>query len=81
MYAAGGSVTLTGSSVTGNSARAGPGGAGGAGKSPGSGGVAGGGLYILPAASVVLDVATLDATAGNTASTSDPNIDGSYSTS
>jgi hypothetical protein len=39
----------------------------------------GGGLYILPAASVCLDTATLNQIINNTTSTGDPNIHGSYS--
>jgi hypothetical protein len=73
-------VTLTGDSATTNSANAGGGGDLGA---PGSGpGVGeGGGLYILPTASVNLDTSTLDAIINNTASTSYPNIAGPYTLS
>jgi hypothetical protein len=79
LYVGGGSVTLTGDAVTGNAADAG--GSGFAGVPTGSPGVGvGGGLDILSAASVSLNVASLDAIVNNTASTSNPNIAGSYST-
>jgi hypothetical protein len=69
LYAGGGAITLHGDRVTGNAALGSNG--------PGAG--AGGGLYIDPAATVYLDAFTLANVLNNTASTSDPNIHGSYS--
>jgi hypothetical protein len=68
LYVAGGTLTMTNDTVTGNDAVGVEGGVG-----------EGGGLYILPTASVCLDTATLYAIANNLASTSDSNIHGSYS--
>jgi hypothetical protein len=75
MDAAGGTVTLRNDTVMGNSADGGKGGVHGGG--PGQG--QGGGLFIDPLAAVSLDVFTRDHVRHNTASTSHPNIDGSYS--
>jgi len=80
LYISGGSVTLTGDTVSGNEAFGGPGGsyhfsAG----SPGIG--EGGGLYIVPTAAVILDTATLDAILNNIVASSDPNRHGPYSLS
>jgi hypothetical protein len=80
LYVGGGSVTLTADSATTNAAKAG--GSGDLGAPGGSPGVGeGGGLYILSSASLTLDAATLDAIINNTASTSYPNIAGTYNLS
>jgi hypothetical protein len=71
VYAAGGTITLRDDSVTGNAAGGGYGYALGLGE--------GGGLYIDPTAAVYLDAFALANILNNTASTSDPNIHGSYS--
>ena len=73
LYAAGGTVTLQDDTVTGNVAN---GGVGGVGAFNGLG--EGGGLYIAPSSAVYLDAFTVANVINNTASTSDPNIDGSY---
>jgi hypothetical protein len=74
---ASGTVTLTGVTVVQNTAQGGSGGkAGGNSGSPGLG--QGGGIYIDPAASVFLDAFTLANVKSNHASTSGPNIYGSY---
>jgi hypothetical protein len=71
LYAAGGEVTMEDGTVTGN--------AGNGGYSPVAPGMGeGGGLYIATSAAVSLDAFTLANVLNNTASTSDPNIDGSY---
>jgi hypothetical protein len=72
----GGTVTLLSDMVDSNSAQGGRGGSGGQSRNPGFG--EGGGLYIDPAATVDLDAFTLANILNNTASTSDPNIHGSY---
>jgi hypothetical protein len=80
LYVAGGSVSLHSTTVTSDTAAGGAGGhspRGGNG-TPGLG--EGGGLYIDPAASVVLDAFTLASFRHNIASTSYPNIAGSYTT-
>ena len=85
LYVAGGTVPLTSDSVSSNSASAGAGGRGGfsfngppgLNGSPGLG--KGGGLYIAPSAAVRLDSFTLQHVQNNTASTSYPDIFGSYS--
>ena len=79
IYAAGGSVTLTGTTITANSAAAGIGGTSPKGLPKGADGTAkGGGIYIS-SASVVLDAFTRANTRSNTASTSDNDIFGSFS--
>jgi hypothetical protein len=67
---AGGRVSLIGCTLLSNSA------VGGQGASPGLG--TGGGLFIDTAALVCLDASTFINISGNTASTSDPNIHGSW---
>jgi hypothetical protein len=74
LYVGGGVVTITSSSITSNSAQ---GGAGGQREGHKGQGV-GGGIYIAPAATVGLDAFTVDHVKHNRASTSDPNIYGSY---
>jgi hypothetical protein len=81
LYAAGGTVTLHNSSVTGNTAKGGAGGHGGTGRgvkgadgSPGAG--VGGGLYLNTL--TYLDAFTAAHVKGNHASTSDPDIAGGY---
>jgi hypothetical protein len=88
MYVAGGTVTLTGSTLTANAATAGLGGAGGwspnpraAGHTGSSGSGIGGGLYIdstLASTLVSLDSYTQDNVTLNTASSSGANIHGKY---
>lgn len=74
MYVASGTVTLNNTTMSGNTAQGGldfyPGGIAGRG--------VGGGLYIAPAAIVSLDAFTQSNVINNTASTSDPDIFGSY---
>jgi hypothetical protein len=77
LYLAGGTVTLTGTTVEDNTAKGGA--AGGPSASKGLG--EGGGLYIDPAASVCLDAFTQANVTHNSASTSNPDIFGSYTTS
>jgi hypothetical protein len=74
VYIAGGTATLTHSTMTANNARAGLGIYGT--KAVGEGG----GLYIDPAATVSLDAFTVANILNNTASTADPDIHGSYTT-
>jgi hypothetical protein len=74
IYIAGGTATLTRSTVTANTARAGLGIYGT--KAVGEGG----GLYIDPTATVSLDAFTVVNILNNTASTGDPGIHGSYTT-
>jgi hypothetical protein len=69
MYAAAGSVNAFDSSATGNSAQGGNGGQG-----------TGGGLFIEVSSSVGLNVFTAAHIASNTASTSNPNIAGTFQT-
>jgi hypothetical protein len=81
LYAAGGTVTLLGSSATSNTAQRGAGGLGGAapGGQPGAPGVGqGGGLYIEADSLMRLDEFTVEHVTGNTASNSHPNIYGPY---
>lgn len=81
LYAAGGTISLRGVSVTANSAEGGEGGQAGGGKfgQPGPDGLGiGGGLYIESDALVVLDAFTLSHFKRNKASTSDPDIAGPY---
>jgi hypothetical protein len=78
MYVAGGTVELTNDTVTGNAAIGGPGGVGTFPTTVHDGAGIGGGLY-LAGGSVCLDAATVNAILGNSASTKDPNIHGSYS--
>jgi hypothetical protein len=84
LYVAGGTVTLTSATVSSNGAWAGAGGLGGGGDitiglngRPGLG--QGGGLFIAPVAAVGLDPFTVQHVLNNTASTSYPDIFGSYS--
>jgi hypothetical protein len=85
LYVAGGTATLTDVTVSSNKAQGGAGGwgsnsGGGTGTRYGAPGLGeGGGLYIDPAATVDLDAFTVANILNNTASTSDPNIHGSYS--
>ena len=74
IHIAGGPATITNTSITGNIARGGNGG------SPGgdNGDGIGGGVYIAPAAGVALDLFTRDHVKKNSASTSDPDISGTY---
>lgn len=74
LYAAGGTLTMRNDTVTDNAAVGGAGGSGSG--SPGKG--EGGGLYIDRPAAVYLDAFTVANVVNNTASTSDPNIHGSY---
>jgi hypothetical protein len=74
VYVGGGTVTITHSDVTTNSAKGGMGGSKGG--SDGHG--IGGGVYITPADGVYLDDYTATHTKKNTASTSNPDIFGSY---
>jgi hypothetical protein len=76
MYVAGGTVTLTSFSLSGNIAQGGRGGRRAHNGSPGLG--KGGGLYIDPAAAVCLDAFTQAHVSQNSASTSHPNIRGSW---
>jgi hypothetical protein len=76
LYVASGSVTLLNTSLSNNSATGGV--AGGTTATDGLG--KGGGLYIAALASVSLDDFTVANTINNTASVTDPNIYGSYST-
>ncbi len=71
VYVAGGTATLTNTTVTSNSAKTFPGYGGG-------GLYEGGGLYIDPAATVSLDAFTVANILNNIAWTSDPNIHGSH---
>jgi hypothetical protein len=86
LYAAGGTVTLLDTSVTGNTAQGGTGGRGGSERGlKGKNGLltgqgVGGGLYLSSAALVSLDAFTLAHVKGNHASTSDHDIYGSYTT-
>ncbi len=76
LYVAGGSATLTYSTVSSNNAQ---GGAYGLGTHIGPPSLGeGGGIYIVTSATVYLDAFTVANTVNNTASTSDPNIHGSY---
>jgi hypothetical protein len=79
LFVAAGTATLRGSIVTGNAARRGAGGAGyrdAPNGAPGQG--IGGGIYIIADTQVALDEFTLAHVTGNTASTSNPNIFGTY---
>lgn len=77
IYAADGTVTLRDSRVTDNVAQGGAG--GGTGRFQGRRGQAiGGGLYLEPDVSAVLDAFTASNVKRNKASTSDPNIHGPY---
>jgi hypothetical protein len=80
LYAAGGAVSLFDSSATGNSAQGGTGGpTGPPPPQPGpSGEGIGGGLFIESDSLVGLNAYTASHVSNNTASTSDPNISGSY---
>jgi hypothetical protein len=78
LYVASGTATLTDVSVASNTALGGPGGVGRPHGHPGLG--EGGGLYINTAATVSLDASTVANVINNNASTSDPNIHGTYST-
>jgi hypothetical protein len=84
LYAGGGTITLVDDSVTQNSAQAGMGGTGGSGNPNGAKGSSGlgegGGLYIDAAVLAYLDTVTQASFKHNHASTSDPDIYGSYST-
>jgi hypothetical protein len=73
LYAAGGSVSLNSTTVDHNTARGGTG-------QGGDGVGQGGGLYLAAAASVCLDAFTQMNVNHNSASTSDPDISGSYTT-
>jgi hypothetical protein len=78
LYVAGGSLTLQNDTVTSNTAN---GGAGGRGTVNGDSGLGeGGGLYIDTAALAYLDLFTQSSVKKNHASTSNNEIDGSYST-
>jgi hypothetical protein len=73
LYAAGGTVTLREDTVDANAAT------GGAGSALGAGGLGeGGGIYIDTPATAYLDAFTMANVINNTALTSYPNIDGSY---
>jgi hypothetical protein len=74
IYVAGGAVTLLNTSMSSNTAMGGLGGGEGASNGQGEAG----GLYIESVASVSLDAFTQAHIINNTASTADPNIDGSY---
>jgi hypothetical protein len=76
IYVASGTLTLLNTSMSSNTAMGGLG--GGKGASAGQG--IAGGRYIEPAASVSLDAFTQAHIINNSASTADPNIDGSYTT-
>ena len=81
LYVAGGTVTLCNSTVSDNTAERGDGGQGGAapgGESGAPGAGRGGGLYIEADSLMRLDNLTLAQVTSNTASTSDPNIFGSF---
>jgi hypothetical protein len=74
LYLGNGTISLQGCTVTGNSAQGGP-----AGGIRGGDGVGeGGGIFTAPAASASIDTYTRNNVTGNTASTSDDEIDGSY---
>ena len=76
---AGGSLELRGNTITTNSAQGGAGGNSPKGLAKGADGVGqGGGVYIYPTVSVSLDAFTQAHTSGNTASTSDNDIFGSF---
>jgi hypothetical protein len=80
LYAAGGTVSLHGSTVAQNTAAGGAGGHGPRGAPNGTPGLGeGGGLYLDAAAAVCLDAFTQANASHNNASTSDNNIHGSYS--
>ena len=79
MYAGGGTIIMHNDSVTGNTAQRGAGGGHGLRGWSGRPGLGeGGGLYIDPAATVDLNAFTVANILNNTASTSDPDIHGSY---
>jgi len=77
LYVAGGTLTLRNDTVTSNSALSGPAGVGVKGSGQAGQGE-GGGLFIDPAATVYLDTFTQANVINNTASTSDPNIHGTW---
>jgi len=77
LYVAGGTLTLPNDTVTSNSALSGPAGVGVNGSGLAGQGV-GGGLYIGTLATVYLDTFTQANVINNTASTSDPNIHGTW---
>jgi hypothetical protein len=80
-YVAGGTVSLHGTTVALNTAVGGAGGKGARGVYDGFPGLGeGGGLFIDPAAAVCLDAFTLANFQNNTASTSNPDIAGAYTT-
>jgi len=75
----GGTLALAGTAVSGNSATAGTGGSSPGGLAKGADGAGcGGGMYIASAASASLDSFSVAHTSGNTASTSDNDIFGTY---
>ncbi len=76
LFAYSGTVELHNTTVSGNAARGGAGGHGKPHADPGAG--VGGGLYLGPLAAVCLDAFTQAHVIQNKASTSDPNIDGSW---
>jgi len=79
IYVAGGSLQIRGTTLTANAAQGGIGGTSPKGLPKGADGVGqGGGIYIAPQASVGLDSFTQAHTTGNTASTSDNDIFGSF---
>jgi hypothetical protein len=82
LYVASGTVSLTGTTVDYDTAKGGAGGKGVKGHPSGNPGLGvGGGLYIQALASVSLDAFTQANVTQNSASTSDPDIFGSYTTS
>jgi hypothetical protein len=81
LYVAGGTVSVSSTSVEHNTAAGGTGGKGARSAPNGIPGLGeGGGLYIDPAASVCLDAFTQAHVKSNRASTAYPDIDGSYTT-
>jgi predicted outer membrane repeat protein len=81
MYVAAGTVTLRQTTVSGNAAIGGTRGQPVQGASPAKDGVGeGGGLYLASGASVYLDSFTMNNVTNNSASTSHPNIYGSFKT-
>jgi hypothetical protein len=79
LYVGGGTVTIRSSTFDSNNAQGGAGGVGYKGSGSGDKGLGvGGGIYFDPAADVGLDAFTIAHVKKNRASTSDPNIHGSY---
>ena len=79
LYLGGGAATIRSSTVDSNGAQGGAGGVGYKGSGNGNKGQGvGGGIYIDPDALVLLDAFTISHVKKNRASSSDPNVHGSY---